>query len=145
MLDFLDGQDELKTEPEKKAAIPLEVNPTSDPKLQARVEVAERFEPGKKKKCVGEIHVWWLYDTGGLTLLVPHLMRSKTPWKGCKLKIFCLIGKDSNADQAKNNMLALLDKVRIKADDVIPVDLSIAPSTDAYDFDFLSKLVTVCP
>ena len=131
LFDFLDGLDETEAEPENKAAIPLEVNPTNDPKLQARVEMAERFEPGKKKKCVGEIHVWWLYDDGGLTLLVPHLMRKKTPWKGCKLKIFCLIGKDGNADEVKNNMLALLNKFRIKADDVIPVDLSIAPSNDA--------------
>lgn len=22
-----------------------------------------------------QIHVWWLYDDGGLTLLIPHLLR----------------------------------------------------------------------
>lgn len=29
-------------------------------------------------KCRNEnpqIHVWWLYDDGGLTLLIPHLLR----------------------------------------------------------------------
>lgn len=32
--------------------------------------------------------MWWLYDDGGLTLLVPWLLRSHKYWTGCTLRIF---------------------------------------------------------
>ncbi|XP_055351604.1 solute carrier family 12 member 3-like isoform X2 [Paramacrobiotus metropolitanus] len=132
-----DGSDD--TEPDKIQAIPLEVKPTDDPILKARVELAEKLEPGKKKKIVGEIHVWWLYDDGGLTLLVPYLMTQKSPWSGCKLKVFCLIGPDDNADSARYNMLQLLEKFRIAVVDVVAIDIDTQPSQESLD-DF-NKLI----
>ena len=66
----------------------------------------------------------------GLTLLVPHLLSRQSPWKKSKLKIFILAGKDPVL--AKTEMLSLLDKFRIKAHDVVPVDMDQPPAPVQY-------------
>ncbi|OWA51104.1 Solute carrier family 12 member 2 [Hypsibius exemplaris] len=117
-----------ETEPEQEKDDAMEVNQVDDPVILARIALAQRLEPGKKKKLDGEIHVWWLFDDGGLTLLIPHLMTRQSPWNGCKLKIFCVIEMAGTAESTKTNILAMLTKFRIQAADVIPVDLEQHPS-----------------
>ncbi|GAU95054.1 hypothetical protein RvY_06735 [Ramazzottius varieornatus] len=111
-------------------AIPLEVRREGNtPEMEARILLAERFQPAKKERGLdGEIHIWWLYDDGGLTLLIPHLLTLHNPWHHSKLKVFCLAGQDKEA--AKTEMGGLLDKFRIKYTEVIPVDLEIPPSRE---------------
>lgn len=57
--------------------IPMEVKDSLQPEMKARVALAERLRPGRgnrfengklvgDEKIVGEIHVWWLYDDGGM-------------------------------------------------------------------------------
>lgn len=41
-----------------------------------------------KKVQTGFVDVWWLYDDGGLTLLLPYLLLRAKNWKKCKLRIF---------------------------------------------------------
>ncbi len=36
----------------------------------------------------GFVDVWWLFDDGGLTLLLPYLLLQRKYWKKCKLRIF---------------------------------------------------------
>ena len=49
----------------------------------------------KVKKHVGYIDVWWLYDDGGLTLLIPYILTMRKQYAECALRIFAL-AKDSN-------------------------------------------------
>ncbi|XP_055357606.1 LOW QUALITY PROTEIN: solute carrier family 12 member 3-like [Paramacrobiotus metropolitanus] len=113
-------------------AVPLDILPTDDPDMVARINLARKFEPGKKKRMNGEIHVWWLYDDGGLTLLLPYLMTRRSPWSGCPLKVFCLAGADP--ESTKKSMMTLLAQFRIKAVDVVPVNLDQTPSLQSQDW-----------
>lgn len=36
------------------------------------------------------IDVWWLYDDGGLTVLVPYILSLRSRWKNCKIRVFAL-------------------------------------------------------
>uniref|UniRef100_A0A8C6LVQ6 Solute carrier family 12 member 1 n=1 Tax=Nothobranchius furzeri TaxID=105023 RepID=A0A8C6LVQ6_NOTFU len=42
----------------------------------------------KKKQPKGTIDVWWLFDDGGLTLLLPYILTTRKKWKDSKLRIF---------------------------------------------------------
>ena len=35
----------------------------------------------RQKKRTGHIDVWWLYDDGGLTLLLPHIIKTRRQFK----------------------------------------------------------------
>ncbi|GAV06345.1 hypothetical protein RvY_16354 [Ramazzottius varieornatus] len=109
------------------AAAPLEVrNDITDPILLERIAAAQRFLPAKKKHMAGHISIWWLYDDGGLTILIPYLMAQRGIWSHCPIKLYCLAGKDPVA--AQNEMLSLLAKFRITVQEVIPIDLDTPPS-----------------
>uniref|UniRef100_A0A8D0B0Q7 Solute carrier family 12 member 1 n=1 Tax=Sander lucioperca TaxID=283035 RepID=A0A8D0B0Q7_SANLU len=41
-----------------------------------------------KKQPKGTIDVWWLFDDGGLTLLLPYILTTRKKWKDSKLRIF---------------------------------------------------------
>ena len=43
----------------------------------------------QKKQFKGMIDVWWLYDDGGLTLLLPHIISRRSNWTSCQLRVFC--------------------------------------------------------
>lgn len=83
----------------------------------------------KQKK--GFIDVWWLYDDGGLTLLIPYIISTHSQWKDCKLRIFTLTNRKSELDIEQRNMAALLSKFRIDYSDVILVtDILKPPKED---------------
>lgn len=46
----------------------------------------------KKKQGKGVIDVWWLYDDGGLTMLLPYIISCRQDWESCKLRVFSLAG-----------------------------------------------------
>ena len=50
------------------------------------IRVVNQFHMRKMPQR-GTIDVWWMHDDGGLTVLVPHLMKVKA-WKKCRLRIF---------------------------------------------------------
>eukprot|EP01084_Bolivina_argentea_P304053 525041_1 len=69
------------------------------------------------QKRDGFIDIWWLYDDGGLTVLIPYLLKSHVLWKDCKLRIMAL----ENLGYSEQNELAgLMTKLRIKAE-IVPV------------------------
>lgn len=45
------------------------------------------------KQSKGTIDVWWLYDDGGLTMLLPYILSTRSNWSNCKLRIFALTKK----------------------------------------------------
>lgn len=38
----------------------------------------------------GTIDVWWLYDDGGLTMLIPYILSMRSNWAKCKIRVFAL-------------------------------------------------------
>lgn len=77
------------------------------------------------------IDVWWLFDDGGLTILIPYLLSTKQQWAGCRMRIFTG-GKKERIDQDKRTMAQLLSKFRISFEDVIVIgDMANKPKKDS--------------
>lgn len=47
------------------------------------------------------IDVWWLYDDGGLTTLLPYILSQTSQYKKCKLRIFTVAKKDEDVNLVK--------------------------------------------
>uniref|UniRef100_A0A1I8EPD2 SLC12A transporter C-terminal domain-containing protein n=1 Tax=Wuchereria bancrofti TaxID=6293 RepID=A0A1I8EPD2_WUCBA len=63
------------------------------------------------RKLKGRIDVWWLYDDGGLTLLIPHLLRlPKSYLEDAELHIFTFT---TCAKTDEKKLASLLSKFRI--------------------------------
>ncbi|KAK8750030.1 hypothetical protein OTU49_015196 [Cherax quadricarinatus] len=75
----------------------------------------------KRKQKKGTIDVWWLYDDGGLTLLVPYILTTRSQWSGCKLRVFALANRKDELDMEQRSMANLLSKFRIDYSDVIVI------------------------
>jgi len=71
------------------------------------------------KKHVGYIDVWWLFDDGGLTLLIPYILTMRKQYHDCALRIFTLAKDADKAAEEKSNMESLLAKFRIEFEEVI--------------------------
>lgn len=69
-----------------------------------------RFQRKQKK---GTIDVWWLYDDGGLTLLLPYIITTRGNWSDCKLRVFTLANKSAELEYEQRSMASLLAKFRI--------------------------------
>lgn len=92
---------------------------------QRLVEASTQF---KKKQGKGTIDVWWLFDDGGLTLLIPYLLTTKKQWKDCKIRVFTG-GKLNTMDDGKRTMATLLSKFRIDFSDIVILgDINKKPS-----------------
>ncbi|CAF0850672.1 unnamed protein product [Adineta steineri] len=75
------------------------------------------FRPHQTSSAI--IDVWWLFDDGGLTLLLPYLLRRRKRWRNCQFRIFsCVPGEKSDAERQHIAMASLLTKFRIKYTDL---------------------------
>nr|XP_055030947.1 solute carrier family 12 member 1 [Misgurnus anguillicaudatus] len=96
---------------------------------QRLMEASSQF---KKKQDKGTIDVWWLFDDGGLTLLLPHILTTRKKWRDCKLRIF-IAGQSERIEQDKEEMQSLLKKFRIKCDEFkVITDMNVRPSTESW-------------
>mmetsp|Transcript_46871 Transcript_46871/g.77821 ORF Transcript_46871/g.77821 Transcript_46871/m.77821 type:complete len:1034 (+) Transcript_46871:38-3139(+) len=79
----------------------------------------------------GFIDIWWLYDDGGLTVLIPYLIQSHRLWRDCHLRIMAI----ENLGISEQNELAnLISKLRIKAEIVEVGDAqNLDVQTDSVD------------
>jgi solute carrier family 12 sodium/potassium/chloride transporter 2 len=50
------------------------------------------------KQDKGTIDVWWLYDDGGLTMLLPYIISTRPNWAKCKLRIFALTSRTAESE-----------------------------------------------
>ncbi|XP_077419164.1 solute carrier family 12 member 1 isoform X2 [Vanacampus margaritifer] len=75
----------------------------------------------KTKQPKGTLDVWWLFDDGGLTLLLPYILTTRKKWKDCKMRIF-IAGQPGRSELDKQEMKSLLEKFRIKCTDIIVID-----------------------
>ncbi|KAB7494129.1 Solute carrier family 12 member 2 [Armadillidium nasatum] len=83
---------------------------------QSVIQNLNRF---KEKQPKGTIDVWWLYDDGGLTLLLPYILAKKSQWSKCKLRVIALANRKNELDVEHRKMINLLAKFRIDVKDVI--------------------------
>ncbi|XP_042790183.1 solute carrier family 12 member 2 isoform X2 [Panthera leo] len=94
----------------KGPAVPLNV---ADQKL---LEASTQFQ---KKQGKNTIDVWWLFDDGGLTLLIPYLLTTKKKWKDCKIRVF-IGGKINRIDHDRRAIVAfdeMIEPYRLHEDD----------------------------
>lgn len=108
-------------------------------KVDETTKLTERVEPEKaadevpevafKEKPKGTIDVWWLFDDGGLTILIPYLLSIHSYWKDCKLRIFT----PASTHALKSNelrMANLLKRFRIDFTSVVEVEgINTEPSS----------------
>ncbi|XP_052022645.1 solute carrier family 12 member 3 isoform X2 [Apodemus sylvaticus] len=64
-------------------------------------------EQGKKT-----IDIYWLFDDGGLTLLIPYLLHRKKRWRKCKIRVF-VGGQINRMDEERKAIISLLSKFRL--------------------------------
>ncbi|XP_029945484.1 solute carrier family 12 member 1 [Salarias fasciatus] len=85
----------------------------------------------KKKQPKGTIDVWWLFDDGGLTLLLPYILTTRKKWKDSKLRIF-IAGQPGRSELDKEEMKSLLQKFRINCSDITVVDdIHVPPRSES--------------
>uniref|UniRef100_A0AAQ4RLL2 Solute carrier family 12 member 1 n=1 Tax=Gasterosteus aculeatus aculeatus TaxID=481459 RepID=A0AAQ4RLL2_GASAC len=94
---------------------PLQQDDKMNEKL---LEASSQF---KKKQPKGTIDVWWLFDDGGLTLLLPYILTTRKKWKDSKLRIF-IAGQPGRCEQDKQEMKSLVEKFRINCTDINVID-----------------------
>jgi len=82
------------------------------------------------KKRSGNIDVWWLYDDGGLTLLLPYILTTRQQFSDCKLRVFTLANRKDELDRETRNMAALLAKFRIDFSSVLVIPDVTKRATD---------------
>ncbi|KAF7648949.1 hypothetical protein LDENG_00149600 [Lucifuga dentata] len=94
---------------------------------QRLLEASQQFQ---RKQGKGTVDVWWLFDDGGLTLLIPYLLTNKKRWKDCKIRVF-IGGKINRIDHDRRAMAALLSKFRIDFSDITVLgDINTKPKKE---------------
>ena len=93
---------------------------------KALVDEIQIFSSAPK---AGTIDIWWIFDDGGLTLLLPHLIKTKKQFAECKLRVFALTDNVVGMDEDKRHLVNLLEKFRIDIVDVIMIpDITAQPT-----------------
>ena len=82
----------------------------------------ERLTLFQKNYKHGTIDVWWLYDDGGLTLLLPYIINSRSNYSSCKLRVFAVANRKDDFNDEQRRMAELLAKFRIDYTDLIMID-----------------------
>ncbi|CAG2107439.1 unnamed protein product [Medioppia subpectinata] len=80
------------------------------------------------RQRTGHLDVWWLYDDGGLTLLLPHLLRKRKQWADTQLRVFALARNGGDGELERQQMKILLEKFRIDSEVIILCDAGRAPT-----------------
>jgi hypothetical protein len=47
------------------------------------------------------IDIWWLYDDGGLSLLVPYILSNRKQWTKSKLRVFIVTQQKNKLDSTE--------------------------------------------
>ncbi|KAI9550263.1 hypothetical protein GHT06_005728 [Daphnia sinensis] len=82
----------------------------------------------QKKQKKDTIDIWWLSDDGGLTLLLPVIINSRSNWSETKLRIFCTASGVQELEKEQKGMAVLLSKFRIDYSDLVIIsDVDEAP------------------
>ncbi|KAG8437675.1 hypothetical protein GDO86_008400 [Hymenochirus boettgeri] len=83
---------------------------TLDPEaVTVEQQASTIFQLKQDKK---NIDIYWLFDDGGLTLLIPYLLSRKKRWEKAKIRVF-VGGQINRMDEERKAMISLLSKFRI--------------------------------
>ncbi|KAI6243455.1 Solute carrier family 12 member 1 [Aphelenchoides fujianensis] len=75
------------------------------------------YERYRRKVAHGVVDLWWLYDDGGLQLLLAHLMTSSNSvLQGATLRVFTICSRTQNATAVREKTEAIMKKFRINFD-----------------------------
>ncbi|XP_029915950.1 solute carrier family 12 member 2 [Myripristis murdjan] len=96
---------------------PLILRDTKSPLSLTDQRLLETSQQFKKRQGKGTIDVWWLFDDGGLTLLIPYLLTNKKKWGDCRIRVF-IGGKINRIDHDRRAMATLLSRFRIDFSDI---------------------------
>lgn len=88
------GESKERQDEEEEALVGNPDNVVECPK-----EILQNANQFLRKQRKGTIDVWWLYDDGGLTMLVPYLLSTRSNWGSCKLRVFSLANKKEELDR----------------------------------------------
>lgn len=89
----------------------------------------------RQKQSEGNIDVWWLYDDGGLTILLPYIISTRSAWDSCRLRVFALVNHQREAELEERNMASLLSKFRIDYQSLKMVSgITEKPQTETINF-----------
>lgn len=85
----------------------------------------------KRKSAI--IDVYWLYDDGGLTLLLPYIISTRKNWESATLRVFALANKKNEIDLEMSLLASLLAKFRIDYSDLqLLTDITKKAETSTY-------------
>lgn len=104
-------------------------------------EVLNELTTFSRKQTNAVIDVWWLYDDGGLTLLLPYIISTRRNFDSCKLRVFALANKRAELEFEQRSMASLLAKFRIDYSDLkLLPDITKKPQEETVKyFDGLIK------
>lgn len=77
---------------------------SSPPEKQAPKIILETMSTFKNKQK-GTLDVWWLYDDGGLTMLLPYIISTRQQWAQCKLRVFALANNPQDIETEKEKYI----------------------------------------
>jgi solute carrier family 12 (sodium/potassium/chloride transporter), member 2 len=106
------------------------------------IDELTRFTRKQRQDAV--IDVFWLYDDGGLTLLLPYIISTRRNWNACRLRVFALANKNSELEFEQRSMASLLSKFRIDYSDLILLpDITKKPeeSTTSFFDDLIKSFI----
>ncbi|XP_075925795.1 solute carrier family 12 member 3-like [Petromyzon marinus] len=112
-----------------KSALSMDVDQSEDKpgthEAMPQISTVFQFSQGKRT-----IDIYWLFDDGGMTLLIPYLLSKKNRWGECKMRVF-MAGKLDRLEEDKQNMSRLIARFRLNVDDVIILtDVNKKPRAD---------------
>lgn len=93
-----------------------------------------------RKRNNAIIDVYWLYDDGGLTLLLPYIISTRRHWDSCKLRVFALANKKDEIEVEMSSMASLLAKFRIDYSDLELIS-DITKKADDQTYHYFKDLI----
>ncbi|KAL5242061.1 hypothetical protein ACI65C_009471 [Semiaphis heraclei] len=91
-----------------------------------------------KKRNNGTVDVWWLYNDGGLSLIIAHILKLSITWRNCKFRIFGVTNKIECLFEEKNKLKKLLSLYRIDFD---YLDIFLANTTGPTTTTYFNSLI----
>ncbi|XP_053405813.1 solute carrier family 12 member 1-like isoform X2 [Mercenaria mercenaria] len=123
----------LNTLDEGMENLAFEEAQTNADNIRSTPALPDRQTVNFKDKHYGTIDVWWLYDDGGLTLLLPFILHQRKQWKHAKLRVFCQCTKKGDITEDQTRMASLLAKFRIEYSELTVVtELNKKPQLTTY-------------
>lgn len=118
--DFLTLPDDVRTQNGSNTVTPT-LNRSGSAKRRKNPEQKNETILSMEENVKGYIDVWWMFDDGGLTMLLPYLLSRNKKWKGCSLRVLTPAA-DKKLKSNQVRMASLLKKFRIAFSGIVEVE-----------------------